>query len=58
MSDDIIKFLGLTIFALFWFVCGLKQGEKNMKHEAIKSHNAHWTLNETNGDTTFTWNTK
>jgi len=50
--------IGFTITALFiGFVIGLRVEHTYMKKEAVKTHNAHYVVDE-HGSPTFQWNNK
>jgi hypothetical protein len=58
MNDDFATVI-LCVFIFFIsFIGGSINEACIMEKQAVKTHNAHYVLNETNGTSTFQWNNK
>jgi len=53
--NPILLMLG-SIMLILAYVSGVASQNAVMEQQAVKTHNAHYVLNETNGTSTFKWN--
>jgi len=59
MNNDTFPTVAFCFFIfIISFVGGSINATCTMKKEAVKTHNAHYVLDETNGTSTFEWNNK